>query len=304
MTPAFQSSGSAELQRRYSFPFGNLRLPRVPLGGFATSRSPLAAVAARGAVDYINDADVAACDVILELQCLFLLSLLLRTTDTRCSAICDLETFLYSPLRGNILGRTFMCVCAWARCRALTRPEGRAFLSEYGEPKTLYQAEPGTKSPAQLISTSDADEPPQKCVKARSRLQPDKPSEDLPLWASGIRGLSFCFRSAPLHSIRTPILFTVNARSARLRNSGLETFAFLLRQILRTPRFCLRRKSLRSYARFPSSESQKTPAVNAPDPTRENDDREQVLPRLSRSVDRPKHNIIGPKLCNKSRAAL
>ena len=105
-------------------------------------------------------------------------------------------------------------------------------------------------------------------IKARSRLQPDKPSEDLPLWASGIRRLSFCFRSAPLHSIRTPILFTVNARSARLRNSGLETFAFLLRQILRTPRFCLRRKSLRSYARFPSSESQKTPADQCPRPHR------------------------------------
>ena len=40
-----------------SFPFGSLRLPRVPLGGFATSRSPLAAVAARGAEDNINDND-------------------------------------------------------------------------------------------------------------------------------------------------------------------------------------------------------------------------------------------------------
>ena len=32
----------------------SLRLPRVPLGGFATSRTPLAAVAARGAEDNIN----------------------------------------------------------------------------------------------------------------------------------------------------------------------------------------------------------------------------------------------------------
>lgn len=55
MTPAFQSNGSAEIQRRCSFPFGSLRLPRVPLGGFATSLSPLAAVAARGATDNIND---------------------------------------------------------------------------------------------------------------------------------------------------------------------------------------------------------------------------------------------------------
>ena len=55
VTPAFQSNDSAEIQRRCSFPFGSLRLPRVPLGGFATSRSPLAAVAARGAMDNIND---------------------------------------------------------------------------------------------------------------------------------------------------------------------------------------------------------------------------------------------------------
>ena len=55
VTPAFQSNGSAELQRRCSFPFGSLRLPRVPLGGFATSRPPLAAIAARGAMDNIND---------------------------------------------------------------------------------------------------------------------------------------------------------------------------------------------------------------------------------------------------------
>ena len=53
VTPAFQFSSSAKLQRRCSFPFGSLRLPRVPLGGFATSRSPLAAVAARGEV-YIH----------------------------------------------------------------------------------------------------------------------------------------------------------------------------------------------------------------------------------------------------------
>ena len=131
MTQAFQSSRSAELQRRCSFPFGSLRLPRVPLGGFATSRTPLAAVAARGADDNINDDDVAACDVILELQCLCLISLLLRTTDTRCSAIRDLENFLYSPLRGNILGRASLCVGARALYRALVRPEGRAFFSDF-----------------------------------------------------------------------------------------------------------------------------------------------------------------------------
>ena len=130
-TTAFQFSGSAELQRRCSFPFGSLRLPRVPLGGFATSRSPLAAVAARGAEDNINDDVVGDVDVILELQCLYLISLLLCVTDTLCSAIRDLETFLYSPLRGNILGRASLCVGAGALYRALVRPEGRASLSDF-----------------------------------------------------------------------------------------------------------------------------------------------------------------------------
>ena len=65
VTPAFQSTDSAELQRRCSFPFGSLRLPRVPLGGIATSRSPLAAVAARGAVDNINVSDDDPADVSL-----------------------------------------------------------------------------------------------------------------------------------------------------------------------------------------------------------------------------------------------
>ena len=60
-----------------------------------------------------------------------LLSLLLYAIDTLCSAIRDLETFLYSPLRGNILGRAFLCGSAWALYRALVRPEGRVSLSDF-----------------------------------------------------------------------------------------------------------------------------------------------------------------------------
>ena len=60
-----------------------------------------------------------------------------------------------------------MCVCAWARCRALTRPEGRAFISQYGEPAKLCQDEPATTSSARFISTFDADIPPQKCIKEK-----------------------------------------------------------------------------------------------------------------------------------------
>ena len=152
----------------------------MPLGGFATSRSPLAAVAARGAVDNTNDDVVDGVGVILKLQCLCILSLLLRATDTLPLAIRDLETFYYSPLRGNILGRMSLSGSARALYRALVRPEGRAFFSQYGEPAKLCQSKSATTSSARFISTSDADTPPQKCVKARSRLLSSKLSEDLP----------------------------------------------------------------------------------------------------------------------------
>ena len=103
----------------------------MPLDGYATSRSPLAAVAARGAEDNINDDFVDGVGAIMKLQCLCILSLLLRATDTLSLTIRDLETFYYSPLRGNILGRTFLCVGARALYRALDRPEGRASLSDF-----------------------------------------------------------------------------------------------------------------------------------------------------------------------------
>ena len=152
----------------------------MPLGGFATSRLPLAAVAARGAEDNINDDVVDGVGVILKLQCLCILSLLLRATDTLPLAIRDLETFYYSPLRGNILGRTSLSGSARALYRALVRPEGCAFFSEYGEPAKLCQSKSATTSSARFISTSDADKPPQKCIKARARLLSSKLSEDLP----------------------------------------------------------------------------------------------------------------------------
>ena len=99
-----------------------------------------------------------------------------------------------------------------------------------------------------------------------------------------------------LHSVNPLPLIT---RFARLRKYGLETFVFLLRQILRTPRFCLRTKSLRSLCKISSSKSQKTPACCAPNPTGAMNVREQVVPRPKVSAFRPKNNIIGPKLCNR-----
>ena len=55
-----------------------------------------------------------------------------------------------------------------------------------------------------------------------------------------------------------------NSLSLDLTKSGLETSVFFLRQILRTPRFCLRTKSLRSLCKISSSKSQKTPAGLCP----------------------------------------
>ena len=69
----------------------------------------------------------------------------------------------FIPRFAEIWGRTSLCGSARALYRALVRPEGSAFFSQYGEPKTLHQAEPGTKSPARFISTSEPDEPSQKC---------------------------------------------------------------------------------------------------------------------------------------------
>ena len=60
-----------------------------------------------------------------------ILSLLLYAIDILCSAIRDLETFYYSPLRGNILGRASLGVGAWGHYRALVPLEGHAFLSDF-----------------------------------------------------------------------------------------------------------------------------------------------------------------------------
>ena len=79
------------------FPSGAAGSRRVPLGGSATSRSPLTAVAARGAQDNINDSvDNPACSFLAFLLLLLLLLLhlylylylyLLRTYTISCSAI-------------------------------------------------------------------------------------------------------------------------------------------------------------------------------------------------------------------------
>ena len=87
---------------------------------------------------------------------------------------------IFIPRFAEIWGRTSMSGNARALYRALVRPEGRAFFSQYGEPAKLCQSKSATTSSARFISTSDADKPPQKCGKARARLLSSKLSEDLP----------------------------------------------------------------------------------------------------------------------------
>ena len=91
-----------------------------------------------------------------------------------------LRPMIFIPRFAEIWGPTSICGSARALYRALVRPGGRAFFSEYMEPAKLCQSKSVTTSSARFISTSDADKPPQKCVKARSRLLLSKLSEDLP----------------------------------------------------------------------------------------------------------------------------
>ena len=75
-----------------------------------------------------------------------------------------LRPMIFIPRFAEIWGPTSICGSARALYRALVRPEGRAFFSQYGEPAKLCQDEPATTSSARFISTSEADEPPQKCI--------------------------------------------------------------------------------------------------------------------------------------------
>ena len=75
----------------------------MPLGGFATSRSPLAAVAARGAVDNINGSHGAYATILSQCQRMFVSVPLLFIGKSSITAIEDFETdYFYSPLRGNM----------------------------------------------------------------------------------------------------------------------------------------------------------------------------------------------------------
>ena len=100
-----------------------------------------------------------------------------------------------------------------------------------------------------------------------------------------------------LHSIRTPILFpsTISPPSARIyKGKAVWRLESSSPENLGDSAILPTAKISTSLIEILSSRSHKTPAVYAPGPTGENDDREQAVARLSHSADRPKHNIIGP----------
>ena len=109
------------------------------LGGFATSRSPLAADAARGAMHNINVSESDPACKLLSCQLLTLSLSLLCTIAIVSSAIRDFETFYYSPLRGNMGSYVleYGCMGSLSSTRSpykVVRPS-----VNYGEPKTLRQ---------------------------------------------------------------------------------------------------------------------------------------------------------------------
>ena len=128
---------------------------------------------------------------------------------------------VFIPRFAEIWGPTSLSGSARALYRALVRPEGRASLSQYGEPTKLCQSKFATTSSARFISTSKPDKPPQKCGKARARLLSSKLSEDLTSWAEGIGLLSLCFRKLQ-HNVNNPPVNNIPAfgQDVREKRSG------------------------------------------------------------------------------------
>ena len=176
-------NGSAELQCCSSFSFGSLRLPRVhsvasPPRGRPWRLSPL--VVLRG-----------ISMIVLAVLCRFFLNA------NNCS--CTLYYYvllILSLLRYRIytfliyyrLQRKYgLCVHQTYCGRKGSGPvaaDRRAFISDFSAgTEDIAPGKAWHKVSARFISTSDADSPPQKCIKAWSRLLPSKLSENLTLWA-------------------------------------------------------------------------------------------------------------------------
>ena len=116
-------------------PPGHGRRPRVPLGGFTTSRSLLVVQWMISmsviAVLLFTSSNANACSCISLYSVLILLVVLLYGI---------LIPIIFIPRFAEIWGRTSLCGSARALYRALVRLEGSAFFSQYGEPAKLCQS--------------------------------------------------------------------------------------------------------------------------------------------------------------------
>ena len=118
-----------------------------------------------------------------------------------------LRLIIFVPRFAEIWGRTSLSGSARALYRALVRPEGRAFFSEYGEPAKLCQSKSATTSSARFISTSDADKPPQKC---NSRYRGLLAAKVHWTFTYRSRGLETFAISAPLQCQKTCLTIPIN----------------------------------------------------------------------------------------------
>ena len=133
-------------------------------------------------------------------------------------------------------------------------------------------------------------------IKRPARLQPGKPSEDLPYGQSGIRRLSACIRCAPASSQSSSIHNSLRSvkQTAVWR---LSSFSFAKFCELRD--FAYGQNLFVLYAKFPPQKAKRLQLVMPPTPQGRMIAREQVVPRPKVSASRPRHNIILNNLCKK-----
>ena len=109
---------------------------------------------------------------------------------------------------------------------------------------------------------------PTHTLKRPARLQPGKPSEDLPDGQSGIRRLPACIRWAPAFCQSSSIHNSLRSikQIAVWRLSSFSPGKFCeLRDFAYGQNLCV------LYAKFPPPKAKRLQLVNAPDPTGEND---------------------------------
>ena len=119
------------------------------------------------------------------------------------------------------------------------------------EPAKLCQNESATTSSARFISTSDADKPPQKCIKPGQDFSRTSRQKTCPM------GRAVSEDCQPASAL---LLHPVNplpsiTRSVRLNKQRSGDLSLLPPRISEIPRFCQRRKSLHLLSKFSPPEA-------------------------------------------------